>query len=373
MVALHEDPMEYVAALKVGQNDIKALVNLEAVRKERFAPLLMMRGKDTKYIDNFLQRWGASSFYLDTSRYKIDENDDFLLSSKVNNPNNAFKNKFDFYQSCKSKNSSLIPTVGWKKDDPPREIVQFALNLEASYDLFAIRFDASRDDSYNLNLVRNILNSVKNPNRIDVIIDYGKEASAATAPSNVAAIANELFNIYGVRQVILLSTSFPEDKPTPGTSRYKTCNDLIWQLSFINAAKRKDLIYGDYAATSPDSVVDYIPGMPVIPFANYLEGFEWWQGRKGKDKEFINYIDLANDIIGLPGYHGDNFCWATKEISRIAKLPAIQGEKYGSNGSWNGYKVNQHICAILDKFSKIKTAPAGTQGGGQADDDEDEF
>ncbi|MFD2755397.1 beta family protein [Comamonas terrae] len=368
--------MEYAAALKVGQNDIKALVNLENSRRDRFAPILMMRGNDRRYIDNFLQTWGPTSFYLDTSRYKIDKDDSFLLSSQVNDPSSSYKNKFDFYQSCKAINNSLIPTVGWSKTDPTREIVQFALNLEKSYECIAIRFDAANDGDHDINIVRNILNSVQNPKKFDVIIDYGKQINLTVAPSNASAIVNELIKIYGVRKAILLSTSFPEDKPASGTTRSKPCNDLIWQLPFIKA-ERKDnqdsLIYGDYAATNPDSAVDYIPGMPVIPFANYLETYDWWQGRKGKDKEFPKYVELANDIINLPGYHGDNFCWATKEISRIAKLPAIQGEKYGSNGSWNGYKVNQHICAILDNFSKIKAAPAGTQGGGQVDDDEDEF
>lgn len=365
--------MEYAAALKVGQNDIKALINLENFRKERFAPILMMRGKDRKYIDNFLQNWGSTSFYLDTSRYKNDENDLFLLSNQINDPKNSYEKKFDFYQSCKLINQSLIPIVGWKSTDPIREIVQLALNLEKSYDCIGIRFDATSDGDHELNIVRNILNSVRNPNKIDVIIDYGKQINLTTTPSNTSLIVNELIKNYGVRKIILLSTSFPDDKPASGNTRYIPCNDLIWQLRFIKTESIDNLIYGDYAATSPDSAVDYIPGMPVIPFANYLETYDWWQGRKGKDKEFPKYVELAKDIINLPGYHGDSFCWATKEISRIAKLPAKQGEKYGSNGSWNGYKVNQHICAILDNFSKIKATPAGTQGGSQADDDEDEF
>ncbi|MDH1337502.1 beta family protein [Comamonas thiooxydans] len=365
--------MEYAAALKVGQNDIKALVNLESFRRDRFAPILMMRGIDRKYIDNFLQTWGPTNFYLDTSRYKIDEDDPFLVSSQVNDPSNFYKNKFDFYQSCKSINNSLIPTVGWKANDPAREIVQFALNLEKSYECIAIRFDAAADGDNEINIVRNILNSVQNPKKFDVIIDYGKQLKLTTTPSNASAIVNELMKNYGVRKIILLSSSFPEDKPPSGTTRYMPCNDLIWQIPFIRAEKKDNIIYGDYAATNPDSIVEYIPGMAVIPFANYLETYDWWQGRKGKDKEFSKYVDLAKDIISLPGYHGDNFCWATKEISRIAKLPAIQGERYGSNGSWNGYKVNQHICAILENFSKIEASSSGSQGSGQADEDEDEF
>lgn len=46
--------MEYIASVRVGLNDIKALVNLESDRRSAIAPLLNMRGNDSRYIDSFL-------------------------------------------------------------------------------------------------------------------------------------------------------------------------------------------------------------------------------------------------------------------------------------------------------------------------------
>lgn len=361
--------MEYLAALRVGQNDIKALLNLETPRRERVAPLLMMRGNDTKYIDNFLKSWGETDFYLDVSRYETDENDVFITSTQINNPNNSFTNKYNFFHQCKHANNSLIPTVGWKTSDTTRDVVQLALNLERSNEIIALRLDQSTDREINLNTLRNILNSVNNPGKFDVIIDYGFLPNQVTPPNETSKIVKELTDQYGIRKIILLSTAYPDDKPTSGSNRKKTCNDLVWQIPFIKSTKNEKLIYGDYAATNPISAIEYIQGMPTIPFANYLEGTEWWQGRKGKDKQYIKYIDLANEIIQLNGFHQSNFCWATEEIARIAGLPAVQGQKYGSNGSWNGYKVNQHICAILHNFDSMK----GTAAANDEDEDEEEL
>lgn len=64
---------------------------------------------------------------------------------------------------------------------------------------------------------------------------------------------------------------------------------------------------------------------------------------QGGDKEFVNYIEIADEIRRLPGYHGDGFCWATREYTRIVATST----NYGNNGTWNGYRINQHICAML--------------------------
>ena len=49
--------MQYVACLRVGQNDIKALINLEPERRDVFTPLLDMRGDDDRHLQTFLANW----------------------------------------------------------------------------------------------------------------------------------------------------------------------------------------------------------------------------------------------------------------------------------------------------------------------------
>lgn len=54
--------MQYVACLRVGQNDVKALINLEDHRREVVAPLLDMRGDDDRHLQTFLASWTGILF-----------------------------------------------------------------------------------------------------------------------------------------------------------------------------------------------------------------------------------------------------------------------------------------------------------------------
>ncbi|EXF94094.1 hypothetical protein HK44_005270 [Pseudomonas fluorescens HK44] len=48
--------MLYIPCMKVGQNDVKALINLEDARKELVSPLLNMRGIE-RHLNDFLADW----------------------------------------------------------------------------------------------------------------------------------------------------------------------------------------------------------------------------------------------------------------------------------------------------------------------------
>jgi len=142
----------------------------------------------------------------------------------------------------------------------------------------------------------------------------------------------------------MLTTSYLATKPPSGSTATIPCLDIGLYLSALKNTGIKNLVYADCAATNPTSTMDFVPGMPVIPFAGYFTPREWWQGRLGKSMETSKFIDLAKNIQALPGYHKDEFCWGTKEIARIATGASTTG----SNGSWNGIRINQHICALLE-------------------------
>ncbi|CAM2187655.1 Beta protein [Burkholderia cepacia] len=350
--------MNYVAALRVGQNDIKALVNLEAARREQVAPLLSMRGNDERHLDTFASNWGGTPFYLDVSRFPTDANDQYLIQNALNSPNNAYAAKRAFYVATRAKNNALIPVIGWADGDSSRDVVQCALQLAAEFPRVALRVEVARDLARQWPTAQNVLNSVTDPSAVDVIIDFRKLADIPllTPGGWLDRLVRDI-HAYRVARVIIVSTSFPDDKPASGTSRTVACLDLTWQLAFQATLGDLPLIYGDYAATNPTGVMDFIPGMPVIPFANYLVPTEWWQIRQGGDKEFHHYTGIAATIRAIPGYHGDGFCWATREIARIA----ASGTNYGNNGTWNGFRVNQHICAVLQYLASRGAPPVGAE------------
>lgn len=341
--------MKYIACLRVGMNDMKALTSIENDRRADFSPLLDMRGTDDKYLQTFLDCWTQSPFLLDVSRVTADAKDSYILSGDLHNPSAAFSGKRAFFEAVSNINSNVIPVVSWKDTDEQRQVVQLAIQLSAQYTKIAIRVSASPKPSVAATArLLAILDSIQNPQATTVIFDYS--AGRPADLSSGSDFHNLLLSVdgYGLERICLLSTSYPADKPPSNTFRMVPCGDPEWQAAAQILDLETSIIYGDFGATNPSAPMDFINGMVILPFANYYIPPEWWQRRKGGDREFSNYIAIAKEIRQLPGYHGDNYCWANKEIFRISNLPSNAESGYGSNGLWNGIKTNQHICVMID-------------------------
>lgn len=334
--------MQYIASLKVGQNDVKALHNLDAARKRDFCPLLTFIGNQ-RHLTNFLTTWGAFPYMMDVSRAISDVSSGVIHDEDLHNPTGNFSNKRAWLETVKEQNDNLVPVVSWSESDGTRETVQLAIALERDYETVAIRAKCPREViGPQLRRVESILDAVSDPSKFIVVLDFVDQEPSTSTGSNLERTLDLLYQ-YSIGSVCLLSSSFPTQKPPSGSTATAICREIIWQLEAKDLSHSLDLIYGDYAGFSPTAATEYIAGMAVIPFASYYTPNEWWLKRLGRDKEFENYVALAREILDLPGYHGDGFCWATSEYSRIART----GEQYGNNGVWNGFRANQHICATL--------------------------
>ena len=337
--------MEYVVSARVAQFDIQAFVNLEPQRKAAITPLLNMRGKDMVQLDKFAQQWGDYPYMYDVSRFAADAKSELITTLGLNDPAGHFAAKRALYDVMRGKNGAMIPVVGWRDGDPLRDIIQFTLGLAQSYEQVAIRINMHLKSAQSV--LSALLAVVTNPKNLIVLFDYESIARGGMPDTSAQGLLASLMAeccAVGIERIVLMSSSYPIDKPTNGSVRWAPCHDVAWQLQMKVQNPELSLIFGDYGATDPNANVEYIVGMSVIPFANYYTPLEWWQKRLGGDKECERYVDMAKDIRALAGYHGDSFCWATKEIARIAAT----GDQYGNNGKWNGYKINQHICAQLD-------------------------
>ncbi|WP_248917852.1 beta family protein [Pseudomonas entomophila] len=336
--------MQYSACLRVGQNDIKALINLEPERRTPFTPLLDMRGDDDRHLQTFLNNWTEHPFFIDVSRGKKDVREAFISAHDLHNPANAFEEKRKFIYHVRDKNPNVIPVISWSDDDAQRDVIQLSLSLERDFKNIAIRVTCpEKPTPISRNRLLAILDSLSAPTCAHIILDFIASAPASTASGSDFDHLLRDIGAYTPATVILLSTSFPIDKPASNSSRSATCFDTAWQATVNRNRPGINLVYGDYAATNPTAPMEYVVGMPVLPFGCYYTPTEWWQRRKGGDKEFVNYIEIADEIRRLPGYHGDGFCWATREYTRIVATST----NYGNNGTWNGYRINQHICAML--------------------------
>ena len=345
--------MQYSACLRVGLNDVKALVNLEPERRDLFTPLLDMRGKDDKHLQTFLKDWTEHNFFIDISRGKTDITEAFISTNDLHNPKGAFERKRTFFSSIRMASPLAIPVISWTDDDPQREVIQLGLTLEREFENIAIRvFCPEKPTAVSRNRLFSLLDSITTPGRTHVILDFIASSPSSTASGSEFDHFIKDIAAYAPASLILLSTSFPIDKPASNTSRSATCYDVAWQGTVNKKLLGINLVYGDYAATNPTASMEYVIGMPVLPFGCYYTPTEWWQRRKGGDKEFINYVEIAKEIRNLPGYHNDDFCWATREYARIAATST----GYGNNGTWNGYRINQHICAMLKTLSDRQQA-----------------
>lgn len=339
--------MQYVACLRVGQNDVKALINLEDHRRDVVAPLLDMRGDEDRHLQTFLTNWTEHPFFLDVSRVTKDVAEAFITTNDLHNPHGAFESKRRFFSDVSGINQNVIPVVSWVDDDPQRAVIQSALALQGDFPHIAIRVTCPENPTAtSWNRLLSILDALESPDTATVILDFGATSPANTASGSDFNVSLRQLNSYQIRNLVLMSTSFPIDKPASNTSRSSACYDVAWQARVDTTGIESDIVYGDYAATNPTASMEYIRGMPVLPFACYYTPTEWWQRRKGSDKEFVRYIEIAQEIRGLPGYHGDDFCWATREYSRIVATST----GYGNNGTWNGYRINQHICAMIESI-----------------------
>lgn len=241
----------------------------------------------------------------------------------------------------------LYQVVSWVDDDPQRAVIQSALALQGNFRNIAIRVTCpEKTTATSWNRLLSILDALESPETATVILDFGATSPANTASGSDFNLALRQLNGYQIRNLILMSTSFPIDKPASNSSRSSACYDVAWQSRVDINGIESNIIYGDYAATNPTAPMEYVPGMPVLPFGCYYTPTEWWQRRKGANKEFVKYVEIAQEIRNLSGYHGDEFCWATREYTRIVATST----NYGNNGTWNGYRINQHICAMIQSI-----------------------
>lgn len=335
--------MLYMPCMKIGLNDVKALINLEDHRKAAVSPLLIMRGKE-RNLNDFLANWGDHPYLMDISRSPQDIAEEIIADRDLHNCAGYFERKRQWFTEINRQNNNLIPVISWLDTDSSRNVIQQATLLLDEFQSIALRISCPPElTGPHWDRALSILDAIPDPKRTIIILEFGDKSPIPTINGGTLDQCLGTLESYGAANIALISSSFPSQKPQSGSTSTATCHDIVWQTEAKKLNHSVNLIYGDYAGTNPGAAVEYIPGMAVIPFASYYTPNEWWLKRLGRDKEFENYVQLARDIKQLPDYHGDEFCWATREYGRISQT----NERYGNNGVWNGFRANQHICATL--------------------------
>lgn len=342
---------KYYTAVRAAQYDLLALIELEASRKKKIAPIISARGNSAKIVESFAERWGATPCWIDVSRFPADIQSP--LASTLNDPAKNFGAKDKFFNELIKSNPAIQPVVGFSSGDSTRSIVQFTLKMLQAAPNVLIRLEGNdKVLDKNISHIRAVLNAISDDDfkRIAIVVDRGNITSHPSLQEGSSVRrCIELIDDFPIENVITLSTSWPDERPDRGISARPHCIDPGWQAQLHKMfSKKVNFAYGDYAATNPikDLLDGYDPTKMAqpIPFAGYFIPLYWHQERMGAGGENEKYRDIAKVFQGLPGYHGDPFCWGTKEIAAIASGKRANP---GNMAYWNKIRINQHASAML--------------------------
>lgn len=373
----------YIPLVQAAQNDVRGLHNLDAMTKRSITPLMDLCGQIEKSIFDFCQNWpDEHSFFVDTSPIGIalsnapntKQEKNLITDQHLDDPSNGFITRRTFYSDLKAIHNSLIPAVSWEGVQASRrDVLRFALELLNDFEKIAIRvclWDDRSNHSQNLDYTKAILDTVDDQSKVWLLIDQGplQQQNELTTSSKI----NDYLRVIDTAQLSgwsVISTSFPDRRPDSETSQNRSSIDYAAQSLLSTTNTQSIRAYGDYASSALGSATGFVMGMHIIPFASYLKDFEWWLSRKGGNMDYYKYIELAKDITSLPQFQGASFCWANENYDRISKISDVKDKGYGNNGTWNGYRLNQHITEIIRSMG-IYGFPA-TFSSPQSEEDDD--
>lgn len=351
----------YIPLAQAALNDVKGLLELHPNTQKEIIPLLDICGQIDKNIRDFCQKWPSeNAFFVDVSPTGIEHTKianqagerHLIVDLGLDDPNNGFANRKSFYLDLQSTHDGIIPSISWEGVQASRrDVLRFALELLNDFEIIAIRiclWDERSDHQKNLDYTKAILDIADDQEKVWLLLDQGPlEHPNDLITSGKINDYLRLIDSTHLKGWAVISTSFPEQRPNSGSWRNRGSFDYAAQSSLSTTNTSSIRAYGDYASSALGSATGYILGMRIIPFASYLYNFEWWLSRKGSDKEYIKYVELASDMLNLPQFQGASFCWANENYDRISKLGSAAQKGYGNSGTWNGYRLNQHITEIV--------------------------
>ncbi|WP_180003586.1 MULTISPECIES: beta family protein [Acinetobacter] len=339
----------YMPSVRTSTYNLGALKELSLDVRSQIIPRIIVRGDNCTDLDSFLNDWGEMPLFLEVSQYLLDIDCDLNIS--LNDNNNHYLNKFNFFKEKYEISNKLIPVINEISPDKLRDIVQLGIKISNHFDLVGIILDISTNFDKSFSILNSLLAAFSDEaiaNTI-LIIDAGKIDSLNQINIDNLKAAFKIVENYNFYSIITSSTSYPITRPSAGETATHTCIDPVWQNRFNNQLNKigKNLIYGDYAATDPSGeAIEFDFAVHPIPYATYLlnDSFEWFTLREGKGGEYEKFRIIAQKIRNQSGYHGDNFCYATNQIKSIAEHTR---KKAGNQAYWNKLKINQHISAII--------------------------
>ena len=283
----------YMPSVRTSTYNLGALKELSLDVRSQIIPRIIVRGDNCTDLDSFLNDWGEMPLFLEVSQYLLDIDCDLNIS--LNDNNNHYLNKFNFFKEKYEISNKLIPVINEISPDKLRDIVQLGIKISNHFDLVGIILDISTNFDKSFSILNSLLAAFSDEaiaNTI-LIIDAGKIDSLNQINIDNLKAAFKIVENYNFYSIITSSTSYPITRPSAGETATHTCIDPVWQNRFNNQLNKigKNLIYGDYAATDPSGeAIEFDFAVHPIPYATYLlnDSFEWFTLREGKGGNMKN-------------------------------------------------------------------------------------
>lgn len=244
--------------------------------------------------------------------------------------------------------------------DTERETVRQASEIEAAFGLAVFRL---RGRWARVEPVAAALRRLKSPERAIVLVDLGFERDSLLGCAGAAReLLDAVWSASPSTRLVVMGNSFPAQPRGSGGGR----GVIPSRMAILERELHRrlggiaGLGYGDHASIHPSDAIEPEPprGHGRV---DYARENEWLCERGRADSNDDAHAQAAQAIVDAVPELGERGVWGEHEI-----VEAANGRLYAQGrAAWTAVRVNVHLAAQVDAFSKILGSDSKIQSNSQ--------
>jgi hypothetical protein len=358
----------YVPILKAKLGEFDALKNLRLSRKAQVTPLLDVpqfsdaageipaRTWDEhirRKSERLIKSWGCDDAAIFVDFFDTD------IGARTSSGVHPIAGMFDLLRAA---NIMSIPVTGIGRDDSYQEAVATISTTDRRG--MCVRVPREQlGSAYGLGNSLNELLSRMNTERTstDLVLDFRKIGAEEIDDIRNTAfrIVSGLPAIQEWRSVSFAASSMPQSLATDvrgGTTGWIERLEFACWKSLADHSSKRRIGFADYGIVHPDLAYYEDPKkLTVSATVKYTHqdrilvarGFSLKKvGGDGHEQ----YYKLAKDVVGVPGFSGENFSWGDEQIERRSR----RADGPGNPTSWIAFGTNHHLTLVADQVASAQ-------------------
>ncbi len=344
----------YVPLLKAKEGEFGALSELTEGVKNSISPLIDIFPDSKTSLDKRLARiakrirttWGCDRpIFVDQFGIKLKE--------RVS----GGKHPLTFIFDCLRKlNVKAIPSTGFDRDEAYNEALEKIVNKDNR----GICIRLLIEDMESMHELKDNLESLLSYLDISyqdthLILDFRelKVDKVKTAIETAINVIRDMPNINDWKTLTIAASGFPGSLAEIGTHAVGNITRIELQLwnALINRRNEIERLpsFGDYGIQHPDLLDLDWRIISLVPNIRYTLPFKWLIIRGGSRKKYGSHQthQLSKDLVNMPEYYGETFCWGDSYISLCAQ--EIGGP--GNMTTWRKVGTNHHITLVSSQVA----------------------